>query len=83
MNLRIKKLKFQLQKEAIKTNLSIDIIIVCILDAFATYERCLLFIRLAVVLCALYELNYYLKAVSVAIVIKFNNCSVLVSSRFR
>ena len=43
--------------------------IVCILDAFATYERCLIFIRQAVVLCALHELNYNLKAVSVAIVI--------------
>ena len=64
-----KTLKFQLQKEDIKTILSIDIIIVYILDTFATYERCLTFIQLAVVLSALHELNYNLKAVSVAIVI--------------
>ena len=35
------------------------------------------------VLYALHELNYTLKVVIVAIVILFNNCSVLVSNCFR
>ena len=41
----------------------------CILDDFTTYGSCLTLIRLTVVLCALHESNYNLKAIIVAIVI--------------
>ena len=51
-----------------------DILTVSIQDVFTTYDSCL---------CALHELNYNLKLVIVAIVILFNNCSELVSNRFR
>ena len=54
---------FELQKEDIK------ILIVCTLDVFTTYGSCLTLIRLTVVLCALHEPNYNLKAIIVAIVI--------------
>ena len=40
-----------------------------ILDVFTTYGSCLTLIRLTVVLCALHEPNYNLKALIVAIVI--------------
>ena len=42
---------------------------VCKLDVFTTYGSCLTLIRLTVVLCALHELNYNIKAIIVAIVI--------------
>ena len=58
-----------------------NILIVCkLLDVFTTYDICL---RLDVALCAYYELNYNLKVVILAIVILFNDCSELVSNRFR
>ena len=61
-----------------------NILIVCKLqDAFTTYVSCLTLIRLQVVLCALHELNYNLKVVILAIVIQLNDCSELVSNRFR
>ena len=61
-----------------------NIPIVCkLLDVFTTYDSCLTLIRLHVVLCALHELNYNLKYVILAIVIKFKDCSELVSDRFR
>ena len=61
-----------------------NILIVCKLqDVFTTFDSCLTLIRLHVVLCALHELNYNLKVVILAIVIKFNDCSEVVSKRFR
>ena len=45
------------------------ILIVCILDDFTSHGSCLTLIRLTVVLCALHESNYNLKAIIVAIVI--------------
>ena len=58
-----------------------NILIVCkLLDVFTTSDSCL---QLHVVLCALHELNYNLKVVILAIVISFNDCSELVSNRFR
>ena len=42
---------------------------VFILDVFTTYGSCLTLIPLTVVLCALHEPNYNLKAIIVAIVI--------------
>ena len=58
-----------------------NILIACkLLDDFTIYDSCL---RLHVVLCALNELNYNLKVVILAIVIKFNDCSESVSNRFR
>ena len=58
-----------------------NILIVCkLLDAFTRYDSCL---QLHVVLCAFHELNYNLKEVTLAIVIYFNDCSELVSNRFR
>ena len=74
---------FELQKNDIKTNLSMDILIVRILDVFTTYDSCLTLIWLHVVLCALHELNCNIKVVIMAIVIYSNNCSELVSNRFR
>ena len=59
---------FELPKEYIKIILLIDILIVFILDVFTTYGSCLTLIRLTVVLCALHEPNYNLKAIIVAIV---------------
>ena len=59
-----------------------DILIVCILDVFTTYGSCLTLIRLTVVLCALHEPNYNLKAIIVAIVIYLNNYYDLVSNCF-
>ena len=56
-------------KKTLKLSNKIDIIIVCILDVFTTYGSCLTLIRLTVVLCALHEPNYNLKAIIVAIVI--------------
>ena len=57
------------QKKTLKlSNKKIDILIVFILDAFTTYGSCLTLIRLTVVLCALHEPNYNLKAIIVAIV---------------
>ena len=47
----------------------LDILIVCILNVFTTYGSCLTLIRLTVVLCALHEPNYNLKAIIMAIVI--------------
>ena len=58
---------FLLQEEGIKTNLSIYILMVYILDVITTYENCLM--RLPVVFCAQHELNYNLKTVILAIVI--------------
>ena len=61
-----------------------NMLIVCILlDVFTTYDSCLTLIRLHVLICALHELNYNLKVVILAIVIYFNDCSELVSNRFR
>ena len=61
-----------------------NILIVCkLLDVFTTYGKCFTLIRLHVVLCALHELNDNLKVVILAIVIKFNDCSELVSNHFR
>ena len=58
-----------------------NILIVCkLLDVFTTYGSCL---GLHIVLCALHELNYNLKVVILAIVIKFNDSLGLVSNRFR
>ena len=59
---------FELPKEDIKIIKYIDILIVFILDIFATYGSCLTLIRLTVMLCALHEPNYNLKAIIVAIV---------------
>ena len=57
------------QKRTLKlSNKKIDILIVFILDGFTTYGSCLTLIRLTVVLCALQEPNYNLKAIIVAIV---------------
>ena len=57
------------QKNTLKLINKIDFLIVFILDVFTTYESCLTLIRLTVVLCALHEPNYNLKAMIVAIVI--------------
>ena len=57
------------QKKTLKLSYKIDILIVFILDVFTTYGSCLTLIRLTVVLCALHEPNYNLKAIIVAIVI--------------
>ena len=46
----------------------LDILVVFILDVFTTYGSCLTLIRLTVVLCALNEPNYNLKAIIVSIV---------------
>ena len=57
------------QKKTLKlANKKIDILIVFILDVFTTYGSCLTLIRLTVVLCALHEPNYNLKAIIVPIV---------------
>ena len=57
------------QKKALKlSNKKNDILIVFILDVFTTYGSCLTLIRLTVVLFALHEPNYNLKAIIVAIV---------------
>ena len=57
------------QKKTLKlSNKKIDILTVFILDVFTTYGSCLTLIRLTVVLCALHEPNYNLKAIIVAIV---------------
>ena len=57
------------QKKTLKlSNKKIDILIVFILDIFTTYGSCLTLIRLTVVLCALHDPNYSLKAIIVAIV---------------
>ena len=58
------------QKKTLKSSnkKKIDILIVFILDVFTTYGSCLTLIRLTVVLCALHEPNYNLKAIIVAIV---------------
>ena len=57
------------QKKTLKlSNKKIDILIVFILDVFTTYGNCFTLIRLTVVLCALHEPNYNLKAIIVAIV---------------
>ena len=58
---------FELPKEDIKIIKQIDFLIIFILDVF-TYGSCLTLIRLTVVLCALHEPNYNLKAIIVAIV---------------
>ena len=60
---------FELLKEDIKIIYYIDILIVFILDVFTTYGSCLTLIRLTLVLCALHEPNYNLKAIIVALVI--------------
>ena len=61
-----------------------NILIVCkLLDVFTAYDICFTLIRPHAVLCVLHELNYNLKVVILAIVIYFNNCSELVSNRFR
>ena len=58
------------QKKTLKlSNKLTDILIVFILDVFTTYGSCLKIIRLTVVLCALHEPNYNLKAIIAAIVI--------------
>ena len=67
---------FVLHKEDIKIILYIDILIVCILDVLTTYGSCLILLRLPVVLCALHEPDYNLKAVGVATIIYLNNCYV-------
>ena len=66
-----KKFEFlSYRKKTLKlSNKKIDILIVCILGVFTTYGSCLTFIWLTVVLCALHEPNYSLKAIIVAIVI--------------
>ena len=57
------------QKKTLKlSNKKIDILIVFLLDVFTTYGSCLTLIRLTVVLCALHEPNYNLKAIIAAIV---------------
>ena len=56
------------QKKTLKLSNKNDILIVFILDVFTTYGSCLTLIRLTVVLCALHEPNYNLKAIIVAIV---------------
>ena len=58
------------QKKTLKlSDKKIDILIVFKLDVFTTYGSCLTLIRLTVVLCALHEPNYNLKAIIVAIVV--------------
>ena len=57
------------QKKTLKlSNKKNDILIVFILDVFTTYGSCLTLIPLTVVLCALHEPNYNLKAIIVATV---------------
>ena len=56
------------QKKTLKLSKKIHILIVFILDVFTTYGSCLTLILLTVVLCALHEPNYNLKAIIVAIV---------------
>ena len=57
------------QKKTLKlSNKKNDILIVFILDVFTIYGSCLTLIRLTVVLCALHEPNYNLKAIIMAIV---------------
>ena len=56
------------QKKTLKLSNKL-ILIVFILDVFTTYGSCLTLIRPTVVLCALHEPNYNLKAIIVAIVI--------------
>ena len=57
------------QKKTLKlSNKKIDILTVFILDVFTIHGSCLTLIRLTVVLCALHEPNYNLKAIIVAIV---------------
>ena len=60
---------FELLKEDIKIIFKIDTLIVFILGVFTTYGSCLTLIWLTVVLGALHETNYNLKAIIVAIVI--------------
>ena len=57
------------RKKTLELSKKIDILIVCILDVFTTYGSCLTLIGLTVVLYALHEPNYDLKAIIVAIVI--------------
>ena len=57
------------RKKILKLSNKFDFLIVCILDDFTTYRSCLTLIQLTVVLCALHESNYNLKAIIVAIVI--------------
>ena len=57
------------QKKTFKLPNKLTILIVFKLDVFTTYGSCLTLIRLTVVLCALHEPNYNLKAIIVAIVI--------------
>ena len=52
-----------------KKTLKLVLIVCKLLDVFTTYDSCLTFIPLHVVLCALHELNYNLKVVILAIVI--------------
>ena len=54
------------QKKTLK--LSNKLTFFFILDVFTTYGSCFTLIRLTVVLCALHEPNYNLKAIIVAIV---------------
>ena len=55
------------QKKTLKLSNKLTFL-VFILDVFTTYRSCLTLIRLTVVLCALHEPNYNLKAIIVAIV---------------
>ena len=55
------------QKKTLKLSNKLTFL-VFILDVFTTYGSCLTLIRLTVVLCALHEPNYNLKAIIVAIV---------------
>ena len=58
------------QKKTLKLSnkLTFFIVFIQLLDFFTTYGSCLTLIRLTVVLCAVHEPNYNLKAIIVAIV---------------
>ena len=56
------------KKKTLKLSNELKFLIVFILDVFTTYGSCLTLIRLTVVLCALHEPNFNLKAIIVAIV---------------
>ena len=58
---------FELPKEDIKIIKKKLTFLVFILDVFTTYGSCLTLIQLTVVLCALHEPNYNLKAINVGI----------------
>ena len=57
------------RKKTLKLSNNLTFLLLYIVDVFTTYGSCLRLIQLTVVLCALHEPNYNLKAIIVAIVI--------------